>query len=97
MAARENQFQHDEQTKRRIQASQLLNRLYLFANNEVEMTSAQVLAAKVVIGKSIPDLKAVEPLGKDGKPTVIEHRFEIIEVASTVAKDAQQQTPGLLQ
>ena len=75
MAARKRKIQHDEQTKRRIQASQLLNRLNSFANNKVEMTSAQVLAAKVVIGKSIPDLKAIEHTGADCKPIVHEHRF----------------------
>lgn len=68
MAARKYNVKHDEPTKRRIQASQLLNRLVLFANNRVEMTSAQVLAAKVVIGKFIPDLKSVEHMGKDGGP-----------------------------
>jgi len=96
MAARKRKIQQDEQTKRRIQASQLLNRLYLFANNKVEMTSAQVLAAKVVIGKSIPDLKAVEHTGKDGKPTMMEHRW-VVEVVKTPAEQAQHQTPGLLQ
>jgi len=75
MAARTRKIQHDEQTKRRIQASQLLNRLESFVKGKVEMTSAQVLAAKVVIGKSIPDLKAVQHTGKDEKPLVHEHRF----------------------
>jgi hypothetical protein len=65
MAARKNKINHNEQTKRRIQASQLLNRLYLFAIGKVIMKPAQVLAAKVVIGKSIPDLKAIEHTGKD--------------------------------
>ena len=75
MAARKNKVQQDEQTKRRIQASQLLNRLELFANNKVTMTSAQVIAAKVVIGKSIPDLKAIEHSGKDESPTA--HSIEV--------------------
>jgi len=77
MAARSRKIRHDEQTKRRIQASQLLNRLNSFANNKVEMTSGQVLAGKVVIGKSIPDLKAIEHTGKDGKSVVHEHTFLI--------------------
>jgi hypothetical protein len=68
MAARTRHINHDEPTKRRIQASQLLNRLVLFANNKVRMTPAQVLAAKVVIGKCIPDLRSIEHIGKDGGP-----------------------------
>lgn len=63
MAPRTNKPNHDEKTKRLIRASQLLNRLNSFANGEIEMTPAQVQAAKVVIGKEIPDLKAVEHSG----------------------------------
>lgn len=63
MAARTNKPNHDDKTKRLIRASQLLNRLNLFANGEIEMTPAQVQAAKVVIGKEIPDLKAIEHSG----------------------------------
>ncbi len=68
MAARTHKPKHDLNTKRRIQASQLLNRLYLFAIGEVTMRSEQVMAAKIVIGKSIPDLKSIEHTGKDGGP-----------------------------
>ena len=56
-----------------------MNRLNSFANTKIEMTSAQVMAAKVVIGKSIPDLKAIEHTGTDGKSIVHEHRF-VVEV-----------------
>ena len=66
MAARTHRITHDEPTKRRIQASQLLNRLYLFANGKVVMRPEQVMAARIVIGKSIPDLKSIEHTGKDG-------------------------------
>jgi hypothetical protein len=60
MAARINKINHDEKTKRLIQASQLLNRLNQFAIGEIEMTQAQVNAAKCVIGKTIPDTKSVD-------------------------------------
>jgi hypothetical protein len=46
------------------------------------MTQAQVLAAKVVIGKSIPDLKAIEHSGNDEKPL---QRHMIVEF-KTVSK-----------
>lgn len=68
MAARKNKPLHDDKTKDRIRASQLLNRLTSFANGEIELNAAQVNAAKIVIGKVIPDLKAIEHSGKDGKP-----------------------------
>lgn len=68
MAARVNKINHDEKTKRLISASQLLNRLISHANGEIEMTQSQVNAAKIVIGKSIPDLKAIELTGEGGGP-----------------------------
>ena len=63
MAARTSKITHDEKTKELIAASQLLNRLIKHANAEIEMTATQIQAAKIVIGKRIPDLKAVEISG----------------------------------
>ena len=79
MAARTNKPLHDEQTKRRIQASQLLNRLYSFANGKVKMSQAQVMAAKIVIGKSIPDLKSIEYSGNDQRPVQRHMIVEFVE------------------
>lgn len=63
MAARKNKILHADKTKDLIRASQLLNRLNSFVNGECELNAAQVQAAKVIIGKVIPDLKAVEHSG----------------------------------
>ena len=71
MAARINKIHHDEKTKRLIQASQLLNRLTDHGNGKVEMTASQVQAAKIVIGKSIPDLKTMELIGDPDRPVAI--------------------------
>lgn len=71
MAARTEKINHDEKTKNLIRASQLLNRLTDHANGRVNMTQSQVLAARVVIGKAIPDLKAIEHSGKDGGPLTV--------------------------
>mgnify|MGYP003395812676 CR=1 FL=1 len=73
MAARKNKTKHDDKTVRLIRASQLLNRLNSFANGECEMSAAQVQAARIVIGKEIPDLKAIEHSGDASKP--IAHTF----------------------
>ena len=77
MAARKEKINHDEKTKALIRASQLLNRLNSFANGEIDLSNAQVNAAKIVIGKCIPDLKAVEVTGDPDKP--IEMRFGWME------------------
>jgi hypothetical protein len=68
MAARINKITHDDKTKRLIQASQLVNRLILHANGEIELTQTQINAARIVIGKYIPDLKAIELTGEGGGP-----------------------------
>lgn len=72
MAARTNKKEHDDKTKRLIRASQLLNRLNSFAIGEIEMSQAQVNAARVVIGKEIPDLKAIELSGDANNPVAIQ-------------------------
>lgn len=72
MAARKTKIKHDDRTRDRIRASQLLNRLTSFANAEIEMSQAQVNAARIVIGKAIPDLKALEISGPGGGDLVLQ-------------------------
>jgi len=45
-----------------------LNRPDAFVNGKVKLSAAQVQAARVVIGKVIPDLKSVEVTGDPEKP-----------------------------
>lgn len=71
MAARINKPLHDDKTKERIRASQLLNRLNDFVNGKCELSPAQVQAARIIIGKVIPDMKAIEHTGKDGGPLMV--------------------------
>lgn len=85
MPARVNKIYHDEKTKRLIRASALLNRLAACANGEIVLTRDQIAAAKIVIGKEIPDLSAVEVKGE------VTHRYAArlplaIEDAETWAK-----------
>ena len=85
MPARVNKIYHDEKTKRLIRASQLLNRLTAFANGEITLSQAQVNAAKIVIGKEIPDMCAIEVTGE------VTHRYaarlpQAIEDAETWAR-----------
>ncbi|HXC66181.1 MAG TPA: hypothetical protein VN638_02110 [Nitrospiraceae bacterium] len=68
MSKRINRPGHSKRDKDRIRASQLLNRLDSFANGKVKLSAAQVQAAKIVIGKVVPDLKSVEMAGDPEKP-----------------------------
>ena len=64
MAARKNP-KNPPQSYELQRAKQLLNRLNSFVNGEVELTTAQVQAAKVVIGKEIGDI-AVQKVSVEG-------------------------------
>ena len=66
MAARRNP-KHTEDTKKRIQASQLINRLQENALAEKEfMTPGQIASANSLLDRVVPKLKAVEHSGEVG-------------------------------
>lgn len=56
-----------DEIREKIQGSQLINRLQDHVMGAVELTPSQVNAAKVLLGKVIPDLKATELSGPDGR------------------------------
>ena len=60
MAARIKKIRHDENTRLKIQAAQLINRLTNHANGEVEMTATQVRAIEILLRKILPDLSDVK-------------------------------------
>lgn len=61
------QLWHPEEVKAKIQTSQLINRLTEHALSSMPiMDASQVTAAVKLIGKVLPDVKAVEVTGKDG-------------------------------
>lgn len=58
------QLWHPDEVKKKIQTSQLINRLTEHALSDVPiMDASQVTAAVKLIGKVIPDTKAVEHSG----------------------------------
>jgi hypothetical protein len=60
MAARIRKIKHDENTRLKIQAAQLINRLTDHANGKVEMTATQVRATEILLRKILPDLSDVK-------------------------------------
>lgn len=60
MAARKNRIRHDDETRNKIRASQLINRLHQCVDGEVELDATQVSAAKALLNKVLPDLSQVE-------------------------------------
>lgn len=66
------QLWHPDEVKQKIQASQLINRLTSHALSDVPiMDASQVTAAVKLLGKVVPDLKAVEHSGPDGGPVQV--------------------------
>lgn len=60
MAARTRKIRHDDETRAKIQTSQLINRLTAHAFGEVELAPTQVKAIEVLLRKTLPDLSAVD-------------------------------------
>ena len=67
MAARLNP-RHDDEARKKIQTSQLINRLQGDALGEIELTDGQSASIKILLGKSLPDLQSVELTGDPEKP-----------------------------
>lgn len=80
MAARK-QLWHPDEVKKRIQASQLINRLTEHALSAAPiMDASQVTAAVKLLGKVVPDLKAVEHSGDPDSPIQMVTRVERVVI-----------------
>ncbi len=71
MAARKRKIRHDDETRAKIQAAQIINRLHNHLMGKVDMDSAQVSSAKTLLAKVLPDLKAVELSGQGDNGEVV--------------------------
>ena len=65
MAVR-SRLEHDELTRKKIQSTQIVNRLnkHVLSEDGDIMTVSQVNAAKVLLNKVIPDLSSVDLVGQ---------------------------------
>lgn len=71
MAARTRKVRHDDETRARIKASQLINRLESHALDGVPMEMSQIKAVEILLRKRLPDLSAIEHSGDKDKPVAI--------------------------
>jgi hypothetical protein len=69
MAARTRKIRHDDETRAKIQATQLVNRLQDHVFGKVELSPTQVRSAEILLRKSIPDLSSTE------NKTEVVHRY----------------------
>lgn len=68
MAARTVKIRHDEETRAKIQTSQLINRLEDHILNDLDLKPTQVTAALGLLKKTLPDLANVELSGDKDNP-----------------------------
>jgi hypothetical protein len=87
MAARSRKVRHDDETRRRIQTSQLINRLENHVLSNSEMSSTQLRAAEVLLRKTLPDVSAVEMTGEDNGPIKMVIEWANSESQSTTNPD----------
>lgn len=60
MAARKFAIRQDDQTRAKIQAALIIGRLQDCVIGKIELTPVQVSAAKILLGKILPDLQSTE-------------------------------------
>lgn len=77
MAARIRKIRHDDETRAKIQTSQLANRLMAHAFGDIELSPTQVQAIKILLGKTLPDLTAIEMNAE------VQHSYELRETVPT--------------
>ncbi len=68
MAARTVKIRHDDKTRAKIRASQLVNRLNSHIFKNVEISASQLKAIEILLKKSLPDLASVELTGDEDNP-----------------------------
>lgn len=82
------QLWHPDEVKKRIQASQLINRLTEHALSDAPiMDASQVTAAVKLLGKVVPDLKAVEHSGDPDRPIKTVQRVELVPLGKHDSAD----------
>ena len=72
MAARTRKIRHDDETRAKIKAAQIINRLHAGFNGDIELDPTQVSIAKILLAKALPDLSAVTLAGDANNPVTIE-------------------------
>jgi hypothetical protein len=68
MAGRPMNKLHQDDVRKKIQTSQLLNRLTDHVFGDVELQQSQIKAIEILLRKSLPDLSAVQLTGPDNGP-----------------------------
>lgn len=64
MPARNVKIRHDDETRAKIQAAQIINRFHKCLMGEVTLDAQQVSCGKTLLNKALPDLSSVSMDGE---------------------------------
>lgn len=70
MAARIHKL-HQDDIRQKIQASNIIHRLQLHVDGEIELSATQVAAANSLLDRSVAKLQQIQHAGHDGGPLQI--------------------------
>lgn len=84
MAARIRRITHDEEVRKRIQTSQLINRLTAHALGEVDLVPTQVKAIEILLSKTLPSLSSTTI---DGNMNLTAHEEALDELERAREED----------
>jgi hypothetical protein len=81
MPARTRKIFHDDETRAKIQAAQIINRFMACLNGEIELTAAQVSCGKTLLNKVLPDLQATSVTGAVATGTMTKEQRDSVAAA----------------
>ncbi len=87
MAARIRRIAVDENTRAKIQTTQLINRLTDHALGNIELSPTQVKAIEILIRKTLPDLQAIS---MDGNLNLTAHEQALDDLERAGSEDQAQ-------
>lgn len=84
-----------ERSRLAIKTTQIIHRLQKFVDGEVEMTSAQIRAAEILLKKTVPDLSSVEMVAEVTTKEAVEMTdAELAAIAAGSSKGAAKAKGG---
>lgn len=71
------------ETRAKIDTTTIVNKLMQHVKGDNKMESTQIQAAKILLGKTLPDLQSIELSGDEDNPVVTEKYVRFIDDGNT--------------
>ena len=70
---------HQDDVRKKIQVSQLINILekHALSDEEKEISQSRMKAIQILLNKSLPDLSSIQLTGDDDSPVVVENNVNV--------------------